>query len=220
MAKRIRCTLALWTVCAAAGVAADEPGGPAGEYRVVSDESELRVLIFSAGALGALGHNHVISAQALEGSVHVGASPSDSRVELSLPVEGLVVDAPDARAAAGPAFEGEVDEGDRRGTRENMLGDELLEAARYPQVRMTSVSISGEFSQMTVRVRIEIKGSPHEVELPVSVAFSGDRLFANGRGEISHAELGLEPFNAGFGTLRVAGDMVFRYRIVAEKARP
>jgi polyisoprenoid-binding protein YceI len=215
-----RIALILWAVCATAGVAPAEPGAPAGDYRIVSDESELRVLIFSAGALGALGHNHVISSHGLVGSVHVGASPGDSRVELSLPVESLVVDAAEARASAGPAFEGEVDEEDRRGTRENMLGDELLDVARYPEVRIVTESISGEFAHMTVQARIEIRSSPHAVDLPVSVAFSGNRLVATGRTEISHAELGLEPFSAGFGTLRVADDMVFRYRIVAERDRP
>lgn len=220
MTKRIACALILSAVCAAAGAAAADAGGPAGDYRVVSSESEVRVLIFSAGALGALGHNHVITSHALEGSVHVGASPADSRVELSLPVESLVVDAPEARAAAGPAFEGEVGEEDRRGTRENMLGDELLKAARYPEVRIVSESIAGEFSRMTLQARVEIKGSAHEVELPVSAAFSGDRLIAIGRTEISHADLGLEPFSAGFGALRVAEDMIFRYRIVAERNRP
>ena len=214
MTKRYCCALLLWMLGLAPGIAS---AGPAAEYRVVSDESELRVLIFSAGALGALGHNHAISSTALEGRVRVGESASDSGFELSLPVESLVVDPPEARAAAGPGFEGEVDEADRQGTRENMLGNRVLAAARYPEVRIVSQSISGEFPRMTVHARIGIKGAPHTVELPVSVAFHGDRLIAVGRTKISHAELGLEPFSAGLGTLRVAKDMVFRYRIVAEQ---
>ena len=209
--------LLLWMLCLSPGVSA---AGPAAEYRVVSGESELRVLIFSAGALGALGHNHVISSRELEGRVRVGESASDSGFELSLSVESLVVDPPEARAAAGPGFEGEVEEADRQGTRENMLGDGLLEAARYPEVRIVSEAISGEFARMTVQARIQIKDSAHTVELPVSAAFHDDRLIAIGRTEISHAELGLKPFSAGFGTLRVAEDMILRYRIVAEKNRP
>ncbi len=220
MTTRTSCVLLLWALCPAPGAAAAGPDGPAGDYGVVSDESELRVLIFSAGALGGLGHDHVITSNAVEGRVRVGASPADSTVELSLPVESLVVDAPKARAAAGPGFEGDVPGDDRLGTRENMLGDKLLEAKRYPEVRIAAESISGEFSRMTVQARIEIKGSPHEVELPVSVAFHGSRLVAIGRTAISHPELGLEPFSAALGTLRVAEDMIFRYRIVAEKERP
>jgi polyisoprenoid-binding protein YceI len=218
--KRIACAFLLWALCAHPGIAAAEANGVAGDYRVIGGESELRILIFSAGALGGLGHNHVISSKALDGSVQVGEAPADSAFELSLPVQELVVDAPEARAAAGAAFEGEVDDESRRGTRENMLGGKLLEAGRYPEVRIVSESISGEFPRMTVQARIEIKGSPHAVELPVSVAFRGDRLIAVGRTQISHAELGLEPFSAGFGTLRVAENMIFRYRIVAEQVRP
>lgn len=204
----------LAALCPAAPAGADA-GVAAGHYRVVSEESELRVLIFSAGALGALGHDHVITSHALEGSVRVGASPADSAIELSLPVESLVVDDPEARAASG--FESEVDEEDRRGTRANMLGAKVLAAERYPEVGIASEAISGEFSRMTVHARIEINGTAHDVDLLVSAAFHGDRLFATGRTKISHSELGLEPFSAGFGTLRVAEEMVFRYRIVAAR---
>ena len=213
MKSRLCCALLLWTLCPPPGAAAD----PVAEYRVVSDESEFRVLVFSAGALGRLGHNHVISSKALEGRVQVGESPYDSTLELSVPIDSLVVDPPEARAAAGRGFETEVDDADRQGTRENMLGRKLLQAERYPEVRIVSESISGEFPRMTVQARIEVKGSPHVVELPVSVAFHGDRLIAVGRTKISHAELGLDPFTAGFGTLRVANEMIFRYRVVAEK---
>lgn len=214
MTRRFCCALLLWTLCPPPGVAT---AVQAAEYRVVSDESELRVLVFSAGALGALGHNHVISSKALEGRVRVGESAPGSAFELLMPVGSLVVDPPEARAAAGRGFDGEVDEADRQGTRDNMLGGKLLEAGRYPEVRIVSESISGTFARMSVQARIEIKGSPHVLALPVSVAFHGDRLIAVGRAKISHAELGLDPVSAGFGTLRVARDMIFRYRIVAEQ---
>lgn len=220
MTTRPWCAFLLWALCPALDAAAAGPEVPAGEYRIVSDESELRVLIFSAGALGALGHNHVITSRALEGRVQVGTSPADSALELAVPVESLVVDDPQARADAGAAFEGAVDADDRRGTRANMLGDKLLDSATWPEVRIVSESISGEFSRMSVRSAIEVKGSPHEVELAVSASFQGDRLIALGRGRIAHSELGLEPFSAGFGTLRVAEGMVFRYRIVAERVAP
>ena len=220
MTTRLCCAVLLWALCPALDAAAAGPEAPAGEYRVVSGESELHVLIFSAGALGALGHNHVITSRALEGRVHVGASPTDSAFELTVPVESLVVDDPQARADAGAAFEGTVDADDRRGTRANMLGDKLLESETWPDVRIVSESISGAFPRMDVRATIEVKGSPHEVELAVSAAFQGDRLIALGRARIAHSELGLEPFSAGFGTLRVAEGMVFRYRIVAERAVP
>lgn len=211
--KQACCALVLWALCLASAAAP-----PAAEYRVVTEESELRILVFSAGALGALGHNHVISSRAISGTVRVGETPEASAIELSLPVERLAVDEPKARSAAGAAFEGQVDDEDRQGTRANMLGSALLDAERYPEVRIVSKSISGEFPNITVHARIDVKGSPHDVDLPVSVAFHGDRLIALGRKRISHSELGLSPITAGFGTVRVAEDMIFRYRVVAEKA--
>lgn len=184
-------------------------------YRVLPGESVLEILVFRAGALARLGHNHVITSNGITGSVVVGESPADSSLELSLPVESLTVDDPEERAEAGAAFESEVSDEDRQGTRENMLSEKLLDADRYEEVRIVSQRISGEFSDMSVHAQIEIRGATHEIDLPVSVALYGDRLVATGRTDISHAELGLSPFTAGFGALRVSEDMMFRYRIVA-----
>jgi polyisoprenoid-binding protein YceI len=211
-AKQACCILVPWALLAAAAAAPQ-----VAEYRVVTNESELRILVFRAGALGALGHNHVVSSQAISGTVRVGDTPRSSALELSLPLDSLAVDEPKVRSAAGSAFEGQVDDADRRGTRVNMLGSALLDAERYPEVRVVSESISGEFPNITLHARIDIKGSPHEVDLPLSVAFHGDRLIAVGRAEISHSELGLSPFTAGLGTLRVAEHMIFRYRVIGEK---
>lgn len=184
-------------------------------YRVVAGESDLRVLVFRAGALGRLGHNHVITSNGVTGTVLVGESPANSSIDLTLAVDSLAVDDPEARAEAGSVFEGTVDREDIEGTRENMMSDKLLHAAEYNEVRIVSSGISGEFSDMTVHAQITIKGAQHEVELPVSAVMYDDRIVATGRTDISHSELGLSPFKAAFGALRVAEEMTFRYRIVA-----
>lgn len=184
-------------------------------YRVVAGESELSILVFRAGALGKFGHNHVVSSNGITGTVRVGATPEDSSFDLTLDVDSLEVDDPQARADAGSVFEGTVGEKDIEGTRRNMLSDKLLDAERHKQVRVVSSGISGEFSDMTIDAQITIKDEPHNVELPVSATVHGDRMVASGRTDISHGELGLSPFTAAFGTLSVADVMTFRYRIVA-----
>lgn len=185
-------------------------------YRVVPEESVLEIFVFRAGALGRLGHNHVVTSRGLTGSVVVGEAPADSSVELSLPVRSLTVDDPEARVEAGAAFESDVSEEDREGTRKNMMGGRLLDAETYERVVIESQRIEGDdFSNVTISAEIDIKGEKHDVELPVSAVMYGDRLVATGMTDITHSELGLTPFRAGFGTLRVAEEMTFRYRIVA-----
>lgn len=186
-------------------------------YRVVAGESELRVLVFRAGALGRFGHNHIITSHGLTGTVLVGESPADSSIDLTLPVDSLEVDDPEARAEAGSVFEGAVDEEDIQGTRKNMMSDKVLHADEYNEIRVVSSAISGEFPDMTIHAQITVKGEEHEVELPVNASMYNDRIVATGRTDISHSELGLSPFSAALGTLRVADEMTFRYRIVAVK---
>jgi polyisoprenoid-binding protein YceI len=210
---KVCCALSLLVVVFGRPLAADET-----RYRVVPEESTLEILVFRAGALAKLGHNHVITSH-VAGSVVVGDSPGGSSIELSLPVGSLTVDDPEARAGAGSAFGSEISEKDREATRRNMLGRKLLDAERYPCVRIVSQQISGDFPDMRIRAEIGIKGESHEVELPASAELRGDRLVAAGRTDIAHSELGLDPFSAGFGTLRVAGKMSFRYRIVATRER-
>lgn len=201
---------------ASGSAAAAEPGA----YRVLPDESEIDILVFRAGALGRLGHNHVVTANNVIGSVSVGDTATASTFELMLQVADLVVDDPEARAEAGPAFASDVSADDRAGTRRNMLGEELLEAARYPGIRVRSSGIAGDFDAMTVTAEIEIRGERHTVELPVTAVFYGDRLVATGRATLEHADIGLSPFTAAFGTLRVADETTFRYRIVAMATGP
>lgn len=189
--------------------------GQPGEYRVAGEESEIHVLAFRSGALGRLGHNHVVSASRMDGRVTVGDTADRSAFELSLRVAELTVDDPGARAASGSAFAGDVSAADRDGTRRNMLGERLLDADRYPEVRVRSTAVTGTFEEMRVTAEVEIKGARRVVELPVNAVFYGGRLVATGRATLSHADLGLSPFTAGFGALKVADELTFRYRVVA-----
>lgn len=184
-------------------------------YRVSAEDSELAILVFSAGMLGGLGHNHVITSNEVTGTVVLGTSPADSSLDLTLAVDSLVVDDPEARTKAGSVFEGTVADDDRQGTRENMLGDKLLNAEKYGEIHVVSKRISGEFSDMTVEAEITVKGEQHDISLPVRATIYNDRIVAIGRAHISHEELGLSPFSAAFGTLRVSDEMSLKYRIVA-----
>jgi polyisoprenoid-binding protein YceI len=216
--KAIPAFAGLWLAACLAGAAAAQPA-TRGEYRILPEESEVHVLVFRAGALGRLGHNHVVTARNVTGSVQVGDTPDASSFELAVTLAELVVDDPEARKQAGSAFGGKkVDEDDRAGTRRNMLGPRLLDAENHPEARVRSLTAEGDFDDLEVEAEIELRGARHTVELPVSVVFYGDRLVATGRTELTHAELGLEPFGAAAGTLRVAEELTFNYRIVAEAA--
>ena len=187
-------------------------------YEIIAGDSDLRIQVFRSGSLARLGHNHVISTSALSGTVVAGDAGTDRSIDIRIPVASLRVDEPAIRAEEGQAFSAEMSEKDIAGTRENMLGGKLLQADEFDEIRVFSDRISGDLPQLTIEAEITIRGSTHVVELPVIVETYVDMLVASGRSEISHAELGLSPFSAGFGTLRVGEEMVFKYRITARKA--
>jgi len=202
---------------ALAGVVCDRAGAtePAGEYRIQPGASELRVFVYRGGLFSALGHNHVISSTQLTGSVRIGPVPEMTRLEIALPLESLAVDLPGQRREAGGDFAGELDENQRAGTRRNMLGPELLDAASHPYLRLSGEGIRVTPDGLLVTVLLEIAGRQSELELPAAYRVNNDMLIATGASSVLHSDLGLEPFRVAFGTLRVRDRIEFSYRIVA-----
>jgi polyisoprenoid-binding protein YceI len=153
----------------------------------------------------------------LSGSVETGDAPADRSIDIRLPVDSLTVDDPAVRAEEGRAFSSETSEKDAQGTRRNMMGRKLLQAEQFDEIRVFSDRISGELPDIVIDAEVTIKGETHRIRLPASVQTYEDRLVATGTRPIAHAELGLEPFTAAFGTMRVGEEMIFKYRIVATR---
>jgi hypothetical protein len=208
------CTFALCSAVCGAAIAADDGT----HYQIVSGESELRILVFRTGSLARLGHNHVVSTRALQGTAVTGGSSARPTIDLRIPVDSFVVDDPVIRTEEGMAFSAEVNDKDISGTRANMLGPKLLQADEFDEIRIISDRISGAIPDLTVHAVITLKGAERAVDLPVIVELYDDRLVASGTTEISHSELGLSPFRAAFGALRVAENLTFKYYVVARKS--
>lgn len=188
-------------------------------YRIATDASELRVLIWRAGPLAGLGHNHVAVTRALSGTVILGGTVSESAVDLEFPVSSLTLDEPSVRAAEGPAFQGEMAADDIAATRKNMLGPALLDAQDYPSIRIESTAVAGMLPDLAVTARVTVKGKSYSLDVPVSVNTFEDGLVAIGRLRFAHDAIGLEPFRVALGSLRVADELVVEFRFVAQRDR-
>ena len=188
-------------------------------YRVDSGSSWLRVLVYRGGLLRGLGHNHVVSQDAITGTVIVAQDPLLSKLNLEFEVANLLVDDPQLRTLAGPDFPGEIPEKAIAGTRTNMLGKKLLQAAEFPSIQMRSESITGNFPDIQVAAIVTIRGAEIAVTFPASIEISGESFVASGELEITHAELGLKPFKAALGTLQVRDALVLQYEISGTRIR-
>src|SRR5579862_6744665 len=76
-------------VAGAAATLAPHEGTP---YDIVAAESLLTIRAYRGGTLGSAGHNHLIAAHALSGTIYVPAAVMRSSFEVRLPVAELTVD--------------------------------------------------------------------------------------------------------------------------------
>ncbi len=192
------------------------PAGVAAQrLQIDPAQSWLRVRVYRSGRLARFGHNHVVSSNGLGGYVELGAQTADTVVAIDLPLASLVVDDPDARDAEGDDFTAGVPQKDRDATRQNMLGDALLNAAAFPDITLRSVRVEGQLPDVVVVTQITVAGQTQTVELPVHVEQGHGRMIASGDVIVTHEALGLTPFSALLGALRVRDDIGLNFYLVA-----
>ena len=193
------------------------PPAPAGTlYEVFA--SDVTVRVYRDGPLAELGHNHVIASTGLTGRIELRRPLATTTLALELPLGSLIVDDPARRAEAGEEFPGELNGPDREGTRANMLGPALLDAARFPVMLLEGLAIDGESPDFSVTARVSLAGRQRDIVVPARLELDGDTLTASGRFTLTHAQLGLSPFSVALGALRVRDDIQVGYRLSARRA--
>ena len=190
----------------------------AAEYLIDSDASWMRILAYPDGPLKRFGHHHVISHNAISGSVAVAPDPLQSTIALSLQAAEFGVDDAAMRGLEGEEFEGEVPQKDIDGTRANMLGERLLNESEHPTIRVASRAIQGNLPDVTIVASVFIAGAESTVSFPATVELTDDAFTASGEVELTHDALGLAPFTAMGGALSVRDLLVFKYEISGKRA--
>jgi len=182
-------------------------------YIVDPAASSLRIILGTEGALAALGHPHVIGGSVIGGTVVIANPWQDSAFRLEVPVAELVVDQAAWRAAEG--LDPDVPESAIRATRENMLSDSQLNVASYPLIELSSIEITGPEWQPDVRFRVTIAGQTSVHTVPIALNWDENQLTATGKLLTRFSDLGLTPYSAFGGGLRVADELRIRFRVKA-----
>jgi hypothetical protein len=190
------------------------------EYEVDPAASVVTLLVRRAGKLSGFGHVHVMTSAEESGRVWIGTTPDLSGFELRLPVNAFLVDDPAARAAAGPEFAAQVPEDARTGTRRNMLGPDVLDAARYPEIVVSSAGPIADAPPSRVRVRMLVRGAEFDRELPVEAQMNADTVSARGSVRMLQSQLGIRPFSIMGGAIAVEDELEVRFEIVARRIGP
>ncbi|MGH8745494.1 MAG: YceI family protein, partial [Burkholderiales bacterium] len=162
------------------------------------------------------GHNHVVTGP-VSGEIRAGESAAESGFRLDVKVASLNVDQASARGEEGSEFAAEVSPQARRGTRANMLGQQVLDAQRYPEIRIESVALSGPRWNPTVVARTTLHGVTRDLRFSAAVVEDGRRLTVVASFTIRQSDFGITPFAALGGGLRVRDAIDIRIRIVARR---
>jgi hypothetical protein len=191
---------------------------PGKRYRVDESQSELRVLVYRAGPLARLGHNHVVVNRALSGAVSLAEGASAFR--LTVPAAGFAVDDAQARGEEGLDFAADVPEGAKSGTLQNMLGAALLDADEFPVITVDSVAVTGaqgapDSGSMIATVSVSVAGHESTVQVPFTLQSDSNRLSATGSLGLRQSDLGLTPYSLMLGALQVQDLMTIKFKIVA-----
>jgi hypothetical protein len=205
-------------------------------YRIDATQSELRVLVYRAGPLAHFGHNHVMVNRSLRGEVSVAADVAATSFRLIVPVDRFSVDDEEARHEEGADFSNEVPDDAKAGTRANMLGAAVLDAAGFPEITVTGVSFQGSPSdysalahqrslpasgapepgrQLIATVAVKVAGHESRIDVPATLFADRAGIAATGVVEVRQSALGLTPYSLMLGALQVQDALVIKFKIVA-----
>lgn len=219
-----------------AGAVPARESPPGRVYRVDENQSEIRVLVYRAGALARFGHNHVVVNRAVSGSVSVADAPTagapaaaapaalmfagGSAFSLIVPVAGFVVDDALARREEGLDFAAEVPDDARTGTLHNMQSAAVLDADEFPVIMVSGVDAAPaqgvpDLGKMTAAVAFSVAGHESKIEVPFALQVQSGHLTATGTLELRQSALGLAPYSLMLGALQVQDALTIKFKIIA-----
>lgn len=184
--------IALALSCAASAAPKQTPTNAA---EIDTAHSTLTVHVYKTGLFSALGHNHEISAPIESGKVDPTGNPS---VELRVDARKLRVLDPDAS------------EDTRAQVEKTMLGPEVLDSDRLPEIHFQSTAIepSGA-NHWTVRGNLDLHGQSHPVTVDVTLQ---DGIY-RGSAAFKQTEFGIKPVSVAGGTIKIKDEVKIDFEI-------
>ena len=180
-------------------------------YSIAGSESTLEIHVGKDGAFKAFGHDHLIAGKEISGEVQFDAQKIEgSTVRLQIRTKSFTVVDP-----------GESEK-DRQSVQATMVGEKVLDVAKFPEISFTSSEISGvkknaQGWELTLSGKLKLHGVEKSVTFPLRVQTENRTL--RGAGEISmlQTDYGITPVKVGGGTVKVKDKLKITFTIVAHE---
>lgn len=179
-------------------------------YRLDPESTQIDVLVRPDGPLARFGHDHVIVVRDAEGFLLLAEPEGGSRADLRFAVGRLGVDEPEARRRHG--LDAGPDPADVAGTRDNLF-QHVLDAEAWPWVTVSLSAFSRVDEHWSAEVAIDINGKTYRARQPFRLRFDAALPVVEGYLVLRQTELGLQPFAALGGGLRVADPLEIHFRL-------
>ncbi len=127
--------------------------------------------------------------------------PDAGNADLYVELDRLVVDEPALRAEAH--FDTQPSPEDIAGTRRNMLGSGVLDAARYPFARVHVAGVSGTGDARAASVSITLHGMTRAMQVPLRIETSADEMTVSGQLTLRQTDFGIAPLSVLGGAIQV-----------------
>lgn len=183
-------------------------------YRLDAAGSSLDIVVRREGPLARFGHDHVVSAPALEGFLLLDETGAGSRADLRFRLDDLAIDTAEAREKY--RLETVPDEKAIDGTRSNLM-EHVVDARQWPFVTVRFDDFSAQQDYYSAMVTVTINGSRSGSRQPFRLQASDETVRVEGSLILRQTDLGLEPFSALGGGLRVADPLEIHFRLTGRR---
>ncbi len=171
---------------------------PVGAQAIDPARSTVTVRVAKAGLFAAFGHNHVVRAPIQQGEVNVARHS----VVLAFASARLQVEDP----GVSPKERSEV--------QQTMLGPQVLDTARYPEIRFASTQAEPERNGWRVQGQLSLHGVTRPLAVEVTSAGAGAY---RGRARLRQTDFGIQPVRIAGGTVKVKDEVTVEFNIVIVK---
>jgi hypothetical protein len=176
-------------------------------FHIDTKRSLVVIEVRRGGALAHAGHDHVVASHDVQGF----AAPRETRADLYVQVDRLVVDEPELRNEAG--FDTQISETAIAATRANMLG-RVLHAEAHPFVL---VRIVGLDANRSLDVAITLNGVTRNIRVPAEIETSTAELSVAGSLALDQTDFGITPLSLLGGAIQVRDRVNVRFSIRARR---
>lgn len=166
----------------------------------LSPDSRVYIDLRATGLLRAVGHDPTLSARPEPASVDL----EDGKVQLRFQVADIEP-------------QGEMSESDRHKMMDNMRSAEVLDARRFPVIEVRA-RYEGTAERGELRGELVVRGQPRRFAVTVQATKQWDVVIAAGTWEGKLTDLGIKPFKALLGALKL--ENWIRLRMEARFKRP